>query len=121
MDFEKYDDQNVFAKILRGEIPNDTVYEDDNVMAFKDINPRAPIHILVVPKKPYISMTDFTEKAPASEMTALMHAVSKIIKEYNLNEHGYRVIANAGLHGGQEVPHLHLHILGGQKLPPMLA
>lgn len=115
-----YDDNNIFAKILRGEIPSDTVYEDEHVLAFKDINPQAPVHVLVIPKGQYVSIADFGEKANPEEMTAFWRAVSKIVAEQGLPEDGFRVIANTGLNGGQEVPHFHAHILGGKKLGAML-
>lgn len=115
-----YDDQNIFAKILRGEIPNDTVYENDHVLAFNDIAPQAPIHVLVIPKGAYVSALDFGENASAEEVKALYAAVSKIAADKGLNENGFRIIGNAGDHGGQEVPHFHIHILGGEKLGPML-
>lgn len=117
---DKYDDNNVFAKILRGEIPCKKVYEDDHVLAFHDISPQAPVHILVIPKGRYISSLDFGTKARAEEVKALYAAVSKIAEEQNLKTDGFRVIANTGLNGGQEVPHFHVHILGGRKLGPML-
>ncbi len=116
-----YDDQNIFAKILRGEIPCGKVYEDDNVLAFNDINPQAPVHVLVIPKGKYISAVDFGAKASAEEVKALYAAVSKIAAEKKLEEEGFRIIANTGLNGGQEVPHFHVHILGGRSLGPMLA
>ena len=115
-----YDDQNIFAKILRGEIPCDKVYEDEHVLAFPDIAPQAPVHILVIPKGAYVSIDDFGAKASAEEITAFYRAVSKIAADHGLSENGYRVIANTGNHGGQEVPHFHAHILGGEKLPTML-
>lgn len=115
-----YDDNNIFAKILRGEIPNDTVYEDDHVLAFKDISPQAPVHILVIPKGSYVSVADFGAKASPAEMTAFWRAVAQIAEEQGLPESGFRVIANTGLNGGQEVPHFHVHILGGKALGPML-
>ena len=116
-----YDSNNIFAKILRGEIPCDKVYEDDHVLAFKDIAPQAPVHILVIPKGDYISIADFGEKASPDEIKALYAAVSKIASEQGLTDSGFRTIANTGLNGGQEVPHFHVHILGGEKLGPMLA
>lgn len=116
-----YDENNIFAKILRGEIPCDKVYEDDHVLAFKDIAPQAPVHILVIPKGQYISIADFGEKAGAEEVKALYAAVSKIAADQGLVDSGFRTIANTGLNGGQEVPHFHVHILGGQQLGPMLA
>ena len=116
-----YDDSNIFARILRGEIPSNTVYEDERVLAFHDINPLAPTHILVIPKGPYVSWDDFSEKASDEEIAALVRAVGKIAREANLVEDGYRVLANVGPNSGQEVPHLHLHIFGGHPLGPMLA
>ena len=111
-----YDDNNIFAKILRNEIPNDTVYEDDNVLAFNDISPLAPVHILVIPKGKYISLTDFTKNGSPEEITALYRAVGIIVEKLNLDKDGYRTITNTADFGGQEVPHLHIHILGGRKL-----
>lgn len=115
-----YDDQNIFAKILRGEIPSTPVYEDDYVLAFPDIAPQAPVHILVIPKGAYVSIDDFGAKANPEEITAFYRAISKIAADHGLSENGYRVIANTGIHGGQEVPHFHAHILGGEKLGSML-
>ena len=108
-------------EILRGEIPSKTVYEDEQVLAFHDINPMAPTHILVIPKGPYVSWDDFSEKASDEEIAALVRSVGKIAREANLVENGYRVLANVGPNSGQEVPHLHLHIFGGRPLGPMLA
>lgn len=116
-----YDDQNVFAKILRGEIPNDTVYENDSVLAFNDIAPQAPVHVLVIPKGAYVSAADFGAKASAREIEAFWRAVSKIAEDLGVAETGYRLIANHGSDGGQEVPHFHVHILGGRRLGPMLS
>ena len=116
-----YDDNNIFAKILRGEIPNDTVYEDDHVLAFNDINPQAPAHILVIPKGAYVSVADFGARAAPEEIAAFWRAVSKIAEEKDLPADGFRAIANTGLNGGQEVPHFHVHILGGRRLGPMLS
>lgn len=115
-----YDENNIFAKILRGEIPNDTVYEDEHVLAFKDIDPKAPVHILVIPKGPYVSIDDFGVKASADEIKGFYEAVAKIAVQEGLKEDGFRCIANTGLNGGQEVPHFHLHILGGKKIGPMV-
>jgi histidine triad (HIT) family protein len=115
-----YDPNNIFAKILRKEIPNNTVYEDDHVLAFNDIHPQAPTHILVIPKGPYESLSDFSQKASATEQTAFFVAIGKIVAEKNLDAGGYRVIANCGSNGGQEVPHFHLHILAGRRLGKML-
>jgi diadenosine tetraphosphate (Ap4A) HIT family hydrolase len=116
-----YDPNNIFAKILRKEIPCKAVLEDDHVLAFHDIHPQAPVHILVIPKGAYVSMSDFSAQASAEEITAFHRAVAKIVVDHKLDETGYRTIANSGLHGGQEVPHFHLHILGGRALGPMLS
>ena len=116
-----YDDQNIFAKILRGEIPCDKVYEDDHVLAFNDIAPQAPVHILVIPKGAYISIDDFGANGSAEEIKGFYEAVAKIVREKNLTDSGFRTIANTGNDGGQEVPHFHLHILGGAKIGPMVA
>ena len=118
---QPYDDSNIFARILRGEIPSKTVYEDEQVLAFHDINPLAPDHILVIPKGPYVSWDDFAEKASDAEITAFVRAVGKIARDAGLVESGYRLLANAGMNSGQEVPHLHVHIFGGRPLGPMLA
>ena len=118
---DPYDDGNIFARILRGEIPNKTVYEDEHVLAFHDINPLAPTHILVIPKGSYVSWDDFSERASDAEIAAYVRAVGKIARDQGLVEQGYRVLANIGLRGGQEVPHLHTHLFGGTALGPMLA
>jgi len=115
-----YDSNNIFAKILRGDIPCKKIYEDDTVLAFHDISPQAPSHILVLPKGAYVDMDDFTAKASDAEITGLFRALGKIAREAGLAEGGYRVISNIGLDGGQEVPHLHLHLVGGRKLGRML-
>lgn len=115
-----YDSNNIFARILRGEIPNNTVYEDAHVLAFNDIQPQAPTHILVIPKGAYVSLSDFAQTASTAEQAAFFAAVGKIVADKKLDEAGYRVIANAGINGGQEVPHFHLHILAGKKLGKML-
>lgn len=116
-----YDPNNVFAKILRGEIPCSKVYEDDYVLAFNDIAPQAPVHILVIPKGKYVSVADFGAQASAEEITAFWRAVSKIAADNGLPDQGFRTIANTGLNGGQEVPHFHVHIVGGKRLGPMLS
>jgi histidine triad (HIT) family protein len=118
---DPYDDTNIFARILRGELPCRKVYEDDHVLAFHDINPLAPVHILVIPKGRYVSWDDFSEKASDAEIAGFTRAVGKIARDEGLVERGYRVLANTGLRGGQEVPHLHMHIFGGTPLGPMLA
>jgi diadenosine tetraphosphate (Ap4A) HIT family hydrolase len=118
---QPYDDTNIFARILRGEIPSTKVYEDEQVLAFNDINPLAPTHVLVIPKGPYVSWDDFSAKASDAEIAGFIRAVGKIAREADLVEPGYRVLANVGVNSGQEVPHLHLHIFGGRPLGPMLA
>ncbi|HYU97131.1 MAG TPA: histidine triad nucleotide-binding protein [Sphingomicrobium sp.] len=118
---QPYDDSNIFARILRGEIPSTKVYEDEQVLAFNDINPLAPTHVLVIPKGPYVSWDDFSAKASDAEIAGFIRAVGKIAREADLVEPGYRVLANVGVNSGQEVPHLHLHIFGGRPLGPMLA
>ena len=118
---QAYDDNNIFARIIRGEIPSNKVYEDEQVLAFHDISPIAPTHILVIPKGSYVSWDDFSEKASDAEIGALVRAVGRIAREAGLVEPGYRVLANVGPNSGQEVPHLHLHIFGGRPLGPMLA
>jgi histidine triad (HIT) family protein len=115
-----YDDSNIFARILRGEIPSKRGYEDEHVLAFHDMNPLAPIHILVIPKGPYVSWDDFSEKASNIEIAAFVRAVGKIARDEGLVGSGYRMLANVGLNSGQEVPHLHAHIFGGRPLGPML-
>lgn len=116
-----YDGDNIFAKILRGEIPCTKVFEDDHTLAFEDIEPQAQVHVLVIPKGPYVSMTDFTEQASDAEMAALNRAVLKVVEAKDLKERGYRVLSNVGEEGGQLVPHLHIHVFGGQPLGPMLS
>lgn len=116
-----YDDSNIFARILRGEIPAARVYEDDYAFAFHDISPQAPVHILVVPKGPYVSWDDFSERAPDAEIAGFVRAVGKIARGQELVAPGYRLLANVGAAGGQEVPHLHVHLFGGRGLGPMLA
>ena len=118
---QPYDEQNIFAKILRGEIPCDKVYEDEWALAFHDIAPQAPVHILVVPKGAYVSWDDFSARAPAEEIAGFVRAVGHVARENGLVAPGYRLLANVGLHSGQEVPHLHVHLFGGRGLGPMLA
>ena len=118
---QPYDDNNIFARVLRGEIPSTKVYEDEYALAFHDINPLAPVHILVIPKGRYVSWDDFSEKASDAEIAGFIRAVGKVARNLGLVGQGYRVLANIGLRGGQEVPHLHAHIFGGEPLGPMLA
>lgn len=117
---QPYDQNNIFAKILRGEIPNRTVYEDEWALAFHDINPQAPLHVLVIPKGAYVSWDDFSAKASAEEIAGFIRAVGHVAREAGLVEPGYRLLANIGGHGHQEVPHLHVHLFGGRPLGPML-
>ena len=116
-----YDDNNIFARILRGEIPCGKVYEDEYALAFNDISPKAPVHILVIPKGRYISLADFGAKAAPEAIAGFFRAVAKIAAEKDLIESGFRTIANTGTNGGQEVPHFHVHILGGRALGPLLS
>jgi diadenosine tetraphosphate (Ap4A) HIT family hydrolase len=116
-----YDPENIFAKILRGQIPFRKIYEDDYVLAFHDINPQAPVHVLVIPKGAYVSIHDFGAKASADEIAGFFRAVSKIADDLGLVEPGYRTLSNAGPNAGQEVPHFHLHLFGGRPLGPMLS
>jgi len=118
---QPYDDGNIFARILRGELPSRKVYEDEHVLAFHDINPLAPTHILVIPKGPYVSWDDFSAKASDLEIAGFVRASGRIAREAGLVEGGYRLLANSGANSGQEVPHLHLHIFAGRPLGPMLA
>lgn len=115
-----YDDNNVFARILRGELPSKTVYEDDHALAFHDINPQAPLHLLVIPKGPYVSWDDFSERASEAEIAGFVRAVGKVARDHGLVVPGYRLLANVGPNSGQEVPHLHVHLFGGQYMGPML-
>lgn len=116
-----YDTNNIFARILRGDIPCNKVYEDEYVLAFRDVAPKAPTHILVIPKGAYIDIADFGTRASDAEIIGFYRAVAKISAENNLTEAGFRSIANTGLHGGQEVPHFHLHLLGGENIGPMVS
>jgi len=116
-----YDDDNIFAKILRREIPSTPVYEDEFAYAFPDINPQAPTHILVIPKGRFVSWDDFSANASEAEIAGFVRAVGRIAREAGLVEPGYRLLANAGPDSHQEVPHLHVHIFAGRPLGPMLA
>ena len=118
---EPYDETNIFAKILRGELPCDKVYEDEHALAFNDIRPQAPIHVLVIPKGPYVSWDDFTDKAPDGVIAGFMRAVGAITRELELDGPGYRLMVNMGGHGHQEVPHMHVHIFGGRQFFQMIA
>ncbi len=116
-----YDPENIFAKILRGEIPCSKVYEDEWSLAFHDISPQADVHILVIPKGEYVSWDDFSAKASAEEIAGFVRAVGHVAREQGLVVRGYRLLGNVGRNGGQEVPHLHVHLFGGGPLGPMLA
>ncbi|MGK6356177.1 histidine triad nucleotide-binding protein [Sphingomonas sp. DT-207] len=118
---QPYDDQNIFAKILRGEIPSKKVYEDEFALAFHDINPQAPHHVLVIPKGAYVSWDDFSSKGSEAEIAGFVRAVGHIAREAGLVGQGYRLLANTGIDAHQEVPHLHVHIFAGRPLGPMLA
>jgi diadenosine tetraphosphate (Ap4A) HIT family hydrolase len=118
---QPYDDQNIFARILRGEIPAKKVYEDDHALAFHDIAPQAPHHILVIPKGAYVSWDDFSARAAEAEIAGFIRAVGTVAREAGFVAPGYRLLANTGLDAGQEVPHLHVHIFAGRPLGPMLA
>ena len=115
-----YDDANVFARILRGELPADIVYEDEWALAFHDIAPVAPVHVLVIPKGAYVSWDDFSAKASAEEIAGFVRAVGQVARESGLVESGYRLLVNLGMEAGQEIPHLHVHLFGGKLLGPML-
>ena len=117
-----YDKNNIFAKILRGEIPCKKVYENDHVLAFNDINLQKKIHVLVIPKGEYIDLDDFINKASDKEIVELSKAITHIVKKLKISnqENGYRVLSNTGKDGGQEVPHLHYHIFGGEKIGKMV-
>jgi len=116
----QYDKNNVFAKILRKEIPANIVYEDEFTLAFHDVNPKAPVHILVIPKGEYVSFYDFSEKASPELMVGFTKAVHKVITSFDLQKSGFRILSNHGVHGGQEVPHYHIHIFGGRPLGRMI-
>jgi diadenosine tetraphosphate (Ap4A) HIT family hydrolase len=118
---QPYDDSNIFARILRGELPSNNIYEDEHAVAFHDINPLTPTHVLVIPKGAYVSWDDFSEKASDEEIAGYVRAVGRIARDKGLVEQGYRLLANVGLNSGQEVPHLHVHIFAGRPLGPMLA
>ena len=118
---QAYDETNIFARILRGELPNRTVFEDEHALAFHDVNPLAPVHILVIPKGAYVSWDDFSKRGSDAEIAGFTRAVGKVARDAGMVVQGYRLLANIGKRAGQEVPHLHVHIFGGQPLGPMLA
>ena len=115
-----YDPQNIFARILRGEIPARTVFENEHALAFHDIAPRAPVHVLVIPKGAYMSFADFAATASAAEIAGFFGAVGETARQLGLDVPGYRLLSNIGAHAGQEVPHFHVHLFGGAPLGPML-
>ena len=115
-----YDAQNIFARILRGEIPSKKVYEDEFALAFHDIAPQAPVHVLVIPKGAYCSFADFSVAASEAEIAGFFRAVGKIAKDLGLEAPGYRLLANMGEHSGQEVPHFHVHLFAGRPLGRMI-
>lgn len=114
-----YDDQNIFARILRGEIPCNKVDECTHTLSFYDIQPQAPVHILVIPKGAYVDMADFAIHASVEEQAAYIAALGRVADQAGVTEKGFRLIANTGQNGHQDVPHLHMHILGGEQLGPM--
>ena len=115
-----YDPENIFAKILRGEIPCDKVFENDHAIAFNDIGPQAPVHVLIIPRGAYVSSADFSAKASTDELAGFMRAIHAVAEKVGVTEDGYRLIANTGDNGHQEVPHFHIHLLGGRPLGRML-
>jgi histidine triad (HIT) family protein len=115
-----YDRNNIFARILRGEIPCQKVYEDEHVLAFNDIRPQAPVHVLVIPKGEYVSIDDFAAKASPAEQIAFIKAVGAVARQLGVADSGYRILANHGVNANQEVPHFHVHIFGGRNLGRML-
>ena len=117
---QTYDPENIFARILRGEIPNDTVLETEHSLAFNDIQPQAPVHVLVIPKGPYVTYDQFVQEAPDAEILDFQRTIGKVCAMNGLEEGGFRLISNAGENGVQEVPHLHVHILAGRPLGRML-
>ena len=120
-----YDKNNIFAKILRGEIPCEKIYEDDFVLAFNDISPRKKVHVLVIPKGEYINLDDFSSKASEKEIVGLVKGINIVARKVGVSEEvkggGYRSLVNVGENGGQEVPHLHFHIFGGEKVGKMVS
>ncbi len=115
-----YDRDNIFARILRGDVPCDKVYEDDHALAFNDINPQTPVHVLVIPKGEYVSMADFSENASEAEIAGFFRAVGKVAAQQGVVESGYRFLSNHGRDAFQEVPHFHVHVFGGKNLGRMI-
>lgn len=118
---QPYDDSNIFARILRGELPCRKVLETAHSLAFHDVNPLAPVHVLVIPKGAYVSWDDFSDHASDEEIADFVRAAGEVARQVGADTQGYRLLSNVGKRGGQEVPHLHLHLFGGQPLGPMLA
>ncbi len=116
-----YDDNNIFARILRAELPSKTVLESEHSLAFHDVNPLAPIHVLVIPKGAYVSWDDFAAKASDAEIADFTRTIGKVAGQVGADQQGYRLLSNVGKRGGQEVPHLHVHLFGGAPMGPMLA
>lgn len=117
---QTYDSQNIFAKILRGEVPCKKIYENDHALAFYDIHPQAPVHALIIPKGEYVSFLDFSNHASADEITGFIKALGHVAHLLGIESSGCRILSNHGLHAGQEVPHFHIHLFGGRPLGPML-
>ncbi|HVC52966.1 MAG TPA: histidine triad nucleotide-binding protein [Stellaceae bacterium] len=115
-----YDRNNVFARILRGELPCTKVYENEHALAFRDIGPQAPVHVVVIPKGEYVSADDFCTAASEAELAALMRAIGAVARAEGIADSGYRILANTGADAHQEVPHFHVHVVGGSDLGPML-
>ena len=115
-----YDRDNIFAKILRGELPCDMVFENDYALALNDIAPQAPVHVLIIPKKPYESASDFYQNASDSEILGFQRLVGKVVSVTKIHNDGYRLVANTNRNGHQEVPHYHMHVIGGRDLGRML-
>ena len=119
----KYDDQNIFAKILRGEIPCEKIYEDEFILSFHDINPQKKVHALVIPKGRYVNLDDFSKNASSKEMEGLLKGINIVAEKLGISVdtgNGYRVLSNISENGGQEVPHLHFHLFGGEKIGKMV-
>lgn len=119
--FNEYNDSNIFARILRGEIPSKKIDEDEHTLVFHDAFPKSKYHILIIPKKPYISYQDFSQKATADEMVSFSRMIGKVAASFGLDITGYRLLTNHGPHSGQEVPHFHMHLCGGEPLGPLLS
>lgn len=119
--YTEYNDNNIFAKILRGEIPCKKIDEDEHTLVFHDAFPKAKYHVLIIPKQSYISYQDFSEKATEAEIISFTRMVGKVAASFGLDQTGYRLLTNHGSHSGQEVPHFHMHLCGGEPLGPLLS